>query len=82
MVPPAAPARPPAVGRVLGKVSGSVTTMVSAPGTHANTALGLMTPSFSAVAVTRHQMVEDIVLVAAWGALIPGVLWLGHAAGF
>ena len=32
--------------------------------------------------VTRGQMVTDVLLVAMWGALIPGVLWLGHAAGF
>lgn len=32
--------------------------------------------------VTARQMVVDVLLVAMWGALIPGVMWLGAAAGF
>ncbi|OZI57469.1 hypothetical protein [Bordetella genomosp. 4] len=32
--------------------------------------------------VTMRQMVGDVLLVAIWGALIPGVMWLGAAAGF
>ena len=31
---------------------------------------------------TRGAMVVDICLVAAWGATIPGLLWLGEAVGF
>ncbi|SAI68084.1 Uncharacterised protein [Bordetella ansorpii] len=29
-----------------------------------------------------RRMVIDVLLVAVWGALIPGVLWLGAASGF
>lgn len=32
--------------------------------------------------VTMRQMVGDVLLVAMWGALIPGLMWLGAAAGF
>ena len=32
--------------------------------------------------VTLRQMVVDVLLVAMWGALIPGLMWLGAAAGF
>jgi len=32
--------------------------------------------------VTPRQMVVDVLLVAMWGALIPGLMWLGAAAGF
>ena len=31
---------------------------------------------------TRGSMMVDICLVAAWGATIPGLLWLGEAVGF
>lgn len=27
-------------------------------------------------------MVVDTMLVLAWGAMIPGLMWLGHAGGF
>jgi len=30
----------------------------------------------------RRQMWSDVLLVLAWGAMIPGFLWLGYAAGF
>ncbi len=32
--------------------------------------------------LTRRQMLGDVALVAVWAAIIPGMLWLGHAAGF
>jgi hypothetical protein len=32
--------------------------------------------------LTRGAMVADICLVAAWGATIPGLMWLGVAGGF
>jgi len=32
--------------------------------------------------VSRRQMIGDVALVAVWAAMIPGMLWLGHAAGF
>lgn len=28
------------------------------------------------------SMVVDVLLVAMWGAMIPGLMWLGAAAGF
>lgn len=32
--------------------------------------------------VPVRQMVTDVLLVAMWAALIPGLMWLGAAAGF
>ena len=32
--------------------------------------------------ISRMAMLTDICLVAAWGAAIPGLMWLGAAAGF
>lgn len=32
--------------------------------------------------LTVRQMVVDVLLVAMWGALIPGLMWLGAIAGF
>lgn len=32
--------------------------------------------------VTLKAMVLDVVMVLAWGAIIPGLMWLGAAAGF
>ncbi|KAG1530265.1 hypothetical protein G6F50_017433 [Rhizopus delemar] len=32
--------------------------------------------------VTMKAMVIDVVMVVAWGAIIPGLMWLGAAAGF
>jgi uncharacterized membrane protein YqaE (UPF0057 family) len=32
--------------------------------------------------VGRRQMLVDILLVTMWGAMIPGLMWLGAAAGF
>jgi len=32
--------------------------------------------------VTLGRMAGDVLMVLAWGALIPGLMWLGHAAGF
>ncbi|MFY0475847.1 hypothetical protein [Achromobacter marplatensis] len=32
--------------------------------------------------VTMKAMVIDVVMVLAWGAIIPGLMWLGAAAGF
>ncbi|MEI2417339.1 hypothetical protein V8Z80_14275 [Orrella sp. JC864] len=29
-----------------------------------------------------RAMVVDVALVLAWGAMIPGLMWLGHAGGF
>ncbi|MGY6273220.1 hypothetical protein ACXIUT_26395 [Achromobacter denitrificans] len=32
--------------------------------------------------VTRKAMLIDVAMVLAWGAIIPGLMWLGAAAGF
>lgn len=32
--------------------------------------------------LTRGAMLADICLVAVWGAMIPGLMWIGAAAGF
>lgn len=32
--------------------------------------------------LTRAAALADICLVAVWGASIPGLMWLGAAAGF
>lgn len=45
-------------------------------------ALGLGAHVNGAAELTRRQMLGDVVLVAVWAAIIPGVLWFGHAAGF
>lgn len=32
--------------------------------------------------MSRRAMVSDILLVLAWAAAIPGLMWLGAAGGF
>ncbi|CAB3877295.1 hypothetical protein [Achromobacter mucicolens] len=32
--------------------------------------------------LTMRAMITDVVLVLAWGAMIPGLMWLGVAGGF
>ncbi|ALM81884.1 hypothetical protein [Bordetella sp. N] len=32
--------------------------------------------------VTVREMVTDVLLVGMWGAMIPGLMWLGSALGF
>lgn len=32
--------------------------------------------------LTRAAAIADVCLVAVWGASIPGLMWLGAAAGF
>ena len=32
--------------------------------------------------LTMKAMVTDVLLVLAWGAMIPGLMWLGVAGGF
>lgn len=42
---------------------------------------GVRSASTDAAPSTK-AMVVDVVLVLAWGAMIPGLMWLGHAGGF
>lgn len=32
--------------------------------------------------LSRREQLTDVLLVLAWGAIIPGLMWLGSAAGF
>lgn len=76
--PPAPPARRPfGHGRPAGR-SGHAAAPVAgdgaaAPGMAASPATG---------GVSKRQMVVDVLLVAMWGGMIPGLMWLGAAAGF
>lgn len=36
----------------------------------------------AATQLTMKAMVTDVLLVLAWGAMIPGLMWLGVAGGF
>jgi hypothetical protein len=31
---------------------------------------------------TMKDVISDVLLAALWGAMIPGLMWLGYAAGF
>ncbi len=69
--PPAAPAAAPTpVGRP-----------AAAPAARDHS-LGNATVEPVTARVTRKQMVVDVIMVLAWGAIIPGLMWLGAAAGF
>jgi len=39
-------------------------------------------PGAGAAPLTFWGKAGDLLMVLAWGALIPGLMWLGHAAGF
>ena len=39
-------------------------------------------PRRSGSGMNTRAMLLDVCLVAAWGATIPGLLWLGAAGGF
>lgn len=41
---------------------------------------GLTGPA--SVTLSRGAMIADVAMVLAWGAIIPALMWLGHAAGF
>ncbi|CAB3896033.1 hypothetical protein [Achromobacter denitrificans] len=44
--------------------------------------LGNATVEPVAAQLTRKAMLIDVAMVLAWGAIIPGLMWLGAAAGF
>lgn len=69
---PAAPARPAA----------PVVSSVSAAPSVRERSLGNATVEPVTSQVTMKAMVIDVAMVLAWGAIIPGLMWLGAAAGF
>jgi hypothetical protein len=44
--------------------------------------LGNATAEPVTAGMTRKAMLIDVAMVLAWGAIIPGLMWLGAAAGF
>jgi len=75
---PFPPATPP--GRVRGQPSkGSAGRLLSSASTGSR---GRSARRPAGPALTRGAMLIDVCLVAAWGAMIPGLMWLGVAGGF
>ncbi|MNV53375.1 hypothetical protein D3C71_1455190 [compost metagenome] len=54
----------------------------AAPAAERERSLGNATVEPVTSQVTMKAMVVDVVMVLAWGAIIPGLMWLGAAAGF
>ncbi|MGV2898769.1 hypothetical protein ACNPPY_23645 [Achromobacter sp. AGC78] len=54
----------------------------TAPAAERERSLGNATVEPVTSQVTMKAMVLDVVMVLAWGAIIPGLMWLGAAAGF
>ncbi|WAI82750.1 MULTISPECIES: hypothetical protein [Achromobacter] len=87
-VPMPAPVSVPVSAPVSVPVSGirPVIAPAVAPATPASVArersLGNATVEPVSSQVTMKAMVLDVVMVLAWGAIIPGLMWLGAAAGF
>lgn len=54
----------------------------AAPAAERERSLGNATVEPVTSQVTMKAMVLDVVMVLAWGAIIPGLMWLGAAAGF
>ena len=55
---------------------------VAAPAAERERSLGNATVEPVTSQVTMKAMVVDVVMVLAWGAIIPGLMWLGAATGF
>ncbi|CAB3672191.1 hypothetical protein [Achromobacter pestifer] len=73
-VPTVTPAVAPAVAPVVPNVPGASVVR--------ERSLGNATVEPVTSQVTMKAMVIDVVMVLAWGAIIPGLMWLGAAAGF
>ncbi|MBC9907805.1 hypothetical protein IAG32_26565, partial [Achromobacter xylosoxidans] len=56
--------------------------VAAAPAAARERSLGNATVEPVTAQVTMKAMVIDVVMVLAWGAIIPGLMWLGAAAGF
>ena len=59
-----------------------VASPAAAPAAERERSLGNATVEPVTSQVTMKAMVLDVVMVLAWGAIIPGLMWLGAAAGF
>jgi len=80
LVPVSSPASSPA--SVPTPVIRPVAAPASAPASERERSLGNATVEPVTSQVTMKAMVLDVVMVLAWGAIIPGLMWLGAAAGF
>jgi len=76
---PGAPVTPPAAAAAAPRVRAG-SPAARAPVADEARSLGGRAPL--TVALSWRQKMGDVLLVAMWGAIIPGVLWFGHAAGF
>lgn len=54
----------------------------SGPGTAAPAGAAQGSRDKAQGATSLAGRIADVAMVLAWGALIPGLMWLGHAAGF
>jgi len=74
----------PAAGVLAGlPVADAITSTPAAPATAArNHSIGDAKAQPVANQLTMKAMITDVVLVLAWGAMIPGLMWLGVAGGF
>lgn len=78
----AAPAAMPTpVGRPVSQVIPLAPSMPAAPAVR-ECSLGNATAEPVTAGMTRKAMLIDVAMVLAWGAIIPGLMWLGAAAGF
>lgn len=81
---PGGPAAEPAASPALTPVPARAPVMPAVPAAPAirEDCLGNATVEPISNQVTLKAMVTDVVLVLAWGAMIPGLMWLGVAGGF
>ncbi|MGE8690509.1 MAG: hypothetical protein ACN6PJ_25420 [Achromobacter sp.] len=78
----AVPAAMPApVARPVSPVVPVASGMPAAPSVR-ECSLGNATAEPVTAGMTRKAMLIDVAMVLAWGAIIPGLMWLGAAAGF
>lgn len=61
--------------REMGRGAGHIGRRLSRP-------LRQLTAVRRAVRQIRRQHVVDVVMVLAWAAMIPGLIWVGHIAGY
>ncbi|CAB3883901.1 hypothetical protein DXK93_19265 [Achromobacter sp. K91] len=72
----------PAVAAPMPAPAAPVEAAVAAAPAARERSLGNATVEPVTAQVTMKAMVIDVVMVLAWGAIIPGLMWLGAAAGF
>lgn len=81
VVAPAAPIAAP-VAPVSAPAVAPATPAMPAASAVRDQCLGDAKVSPAATQLTMKAMVTDVLLVLAWGAMIPGLMWLGVAGGF